>query len=52
MSQEQKAEQFIAQAEKTLQKSGLMSMFSGGNKKDDAAELYTKAGNAYKMAKK
>lgn len=51
-TQEEKAAQYMQQAEKKLQKSGFMSMFSGGNKNEEAAELYAKAANSYKMAKK
>ena len=48
---EEKAAQYVQQAEKKLQKGGFMSMLSGGNKQEEAAELYLKAANTYKMAK-
>jgi len=52
--QEQKAIQLIAEAEKKLKSSkGLFaSLFSGGAKQEEACELYVRAGNAFKMAKK
>lgn len=51
MSQEEKAAQYVQQAEKKLGKSGFFSMLSGGNKNEEAADLYSKAANCYKMAK-
>jgi hypothetical protein len=52
MSQEEKAAQYIKDAEKKLGKTGFMAMLSGGNKNEEAADLYAKAANCYKMAKK
>eukprot|EP00123_Amoebidium_parasiticum_P009062 comp19205_c0_seq1/m.21940 comp19205_c0_seq1/g.21940 ORF comp19205_c0_seq1/g.21940 comp19205_c0_seq1/m.21940 type:complete len:292 (-) comp19205_c0_seq1:92-967(-) len=52
-TQEDKAQQFVQQAEKKLQGGGgFFSFFGGGNKTEEAADLFTKAANAYKMAKK
>lgn len=51
-TQEEKAAQYVQQAEKKMTKTGFLSMLSGGNKNEDAAELYSKAANCYKMAKK
>ncbi|KAH3859036.1 alpha-soluble NSF attachment protein-like [Dreissena polymorpha] len=52
--QEQKAIQFVEEAEKKLKSSkGFFgSMFGGSTKVEDAAELFVRAANAYKMAKK
>ncbi|CAG5125120.1 unnamed protein product [Candidula unifasciata] len=53
--QEQKAINYIAEAEKKLKSSkGLFSsMFgAGGSKQEEACELYIRAANAFKMAKK
>ncbi|BFZ11860.1 hypothetical protein BsWGS_14899 [Bradybaena similaris] len=53
--QEQKAIGFIAEAEKKLKSSkGLFSsMFGGGgSKQEEACDLYVRAANAFKMAKK
>ena len=49
MSVEQ-ARTFRSQAE-GKQKGGMMSMFSGGPKYDEAADLYQKAANQFKLAK-
>jgi alpha-soluble NSF attachment protein len=54
MSDEAKGKQYLEEAEKKLKSSGSMfsSIFgSGGSKLDDAAELFQKAGNSFKMAK-
>lgn len=51
---EEKAHQYLAEAEKKMKSSGslMSSLFgSGSSKLDDASELYQKAGNAFKMAK-
>jgi len=47
-AKDDKALEYIAQAEKKLKS---FSLFSGGSKFEDAAELYTKAANVYKMSK-
>ncbi len=47
MSSEQQARDLIAQAQKTLNK---WSFFGPSNKCEDAAELYEKAGNMFKLA--
>ncbi|ESO00943.1 hypothetical protein HELRODRAFT_113060 [Helobdella robusta] len=51
---EKKAMEMMAQAEKKLKSSsGFLGSLMGGNSKvEDAAELYTKAGHSFKMAKK
>jgi alpha-soluble NSF attachment protein len=46
---EREAQELIAKADK---KAASSSWFFGGNKYEEAAELYTKAGNIYKMAKR
>jgi len=49
---EAKAKSFLAQADKRLQTSGFKALFE--DKKDkfqDAADLYTKAANFFKLAK-
>lgn len=54
MSDEAKGKQYMEEAEKKLKSSGSMfsSIFgSGSSKLDDAAELFQKAGNSFKMAK-
>lgn len=54
MSDEAKGKQYLEEAEKKMKSSGsvLSSIFgSGSSKLDDAAELYQKAGNSFKMAK-
>jgi alpha-soluble NSF attachment protein len=54
MSDEAKGNQFLQEAEKKLKSSGSVfsSIFgSGSSKLDEAAELYQKAGNSFKMAK-
>lgn len=52
--QEQKALDLMAQAEKKLKSAGGIfgSFFGGSSKNEDAAELFVKAGNSFKMAKK
>ncbi|KAL4239077.1 hypothetical protein ACF0H5_003780 [Mactra antiquata] len=52
--QEQKAIQFVDEAEKKLKSSkGFFgSMFGGSSKVEEAAELFVRAANAFKMAKK
>jgi hypothetical protein len=47
---EDKADELMEKADKRL-KSGF-SFFGGTQKFEDAVELYTKAGNSYKIAKK
>ena len=42
-----RASVFLSQAEKTLKK---FSLFGSGTKYEDAAELYTKAGNCFKVS--
>ncbi|ESO00057.1 hypothetical protein HELRODRAFT_157419 [Helobdella robusta] len=50
---EKKAHEFVAQADKKLKSGGgfFGSFFGGSSKLEDAAELYLKAGNNFKMAK-
>ena len=44
--------EYRAQAEATLNKKSVFAMFTGSTQKyEDAAELFTKAGNAYKLKK-
>uniref|UniRef100_A0A0B7ACZ7 Uncharacterized protein n=1 Tax=Arion vulgaris TaxID=1028688 RepID=A0A0B7ACZ7_9EUPU len=52
--QEQKAVMLIAEAEKKLKsaKGMFSSLFGGGSKQEEACELYVRAANAFKMAKK
>lgn len=53
--QEQKALQLIAEAEKKLKSAkGIFSSFfgGGGSKQEEACDLYVRAANAFKMAKK
>ncbi|CAG5135740.1 unnamed protein product [Candidula unifasciata] len=52
--QEQKAVMLIAEAEKKLKsvKGLFSSLFGGGSKQEEACELYVRAANAFKMAKK
>lgn len=52
--QEQKAIEFIQQAEKKLKSSSgfLGSLLGGSSKTEDAAELFVKAANSFKIAKK
>lgn len=47
MSSEQQARDLIAQAQKKLKS---WSFFGPSNKSEDAAELYEKAGNMFKLA--
>ncbi len=49
MSQEDKADELMAQGDKRTKS---ISFFGGSTKYEDAAELYTKAANSYKIAKK
>lgn len=51
---EQKAIDLMSQADKKLKSAGgfFGSFFGGSSKTEEAAELYTKAGNTFKMAKK
>lgn len=54
MADEARAKQYLDEAEKKLKSSGSMfsSIFgSGSSKLDDAAELFQKAGNSYKICK-
>jgi len=46
---EREAQELIAKADKKVTSS---SWFFGGNKYEEAAELYTQAGNIFKMAKR
>ncbi|KAL3873304.1 hypothetical protein ACJMK2_036440 [Sinanodonta woodiana] len=52
--QEQKGNEYMAEAEKKLKSSQgfFNSLFGGSSKIEDAAELFVRAANAYKMAKK
>ncbi|GFN97681.1 alpha-soluble nsf attachment protein [Plakobranchus ocellatus] len=52
--QEQKALQLVAEAEKKLKsaKGFFSSFFGGGSKQEEACDLYVRAANAFKMAKK
>lgn len=53
MSNSDKAEEWIAQADKKLKGGFMDKLFSGGSSKhEDAAELYAKGANSYKVAKK
>lgn len=51
---EQKARQLVADAEKKISSSskGFFSQFTGGNKTEDAIDLFVRAGNLFKLAKK
>lgn len=51
---EQKANQLFEEAKKKSNggSGGFMGLFGGGNRVDDAIELYIKSANMYKMAKK
>lgn len=51
---EQKAVELMSQADKKLKSAGGLfgSFFGGSSKTEEAGELFTKAGNAFKMAKK
>ncbi|KAI5736274.1 hypothetical protein M8J76_001618 [Diaphorina citri] len=51
---EQKARQLVAEAEKKISSSskGFFSQFTGGNKTDEAIDLYVRAGNLFKLGKK
>jgi len=48
MSQEDKARALLVQGEKKLTS---WSLFSSGSKHEDAAELFTKAANLFKVSK-
>ena len=48
MSQEDKARALVEKAEKKL---ASWSLFGGGSKYEDAAEMYTKAANLFKVSK-
>ncbi|KAK3595950.1 hypothetical protein CHS0354_032463 [Potamilus streckersoni] len=52
--QEQKGNEYMAEAEKKLKSSQgfFNSLFGGSSKIEEAAELFVRAANAYKMAKK
>jgi len=52
--QEQKALQLMAEADKKMKSSSgfLSNLFGSSNKQDEAAELYIRAANTFKMAKK
>lgn len=55
MSEEERANSFMEEARRKIEgsKSFFGSLFGGGSSKiEEACELYTRAGNAYKMAKK
>jgi len=51
MSQEEKAEEIMKAADKKG-KGGITSFFGGSSKYEEAAEMYTKAANLFKMSKK
>jgi len=51
MSQDSRADALIAEAEKKLKPTGMFAVFSSP-RFDEAAELFAKAANAYKIAKK
>ena len=46
-----RADEYIVEAEKILKTSRFSSLFSGGNKNEEAVELYIKAAAVYKMNK-
>jgi alpha-soluble NSF attachment protein len=46
---EQQAQEYMQQAEKKLNG---WSFFGGNNKYEDAADLYAKAGNTFKLAQR
>lgn len=52
MSTEAKAAEYMAQGNKTLKKTSFFSFGSGSQKYDDASDLFEKAGNQFKIAKK
>ncbi|XP_003746133.1 alpha-soluble NSF attachment protein [Galendromus occidentalis] len=50
---EQRAINLLAEAESKLKPAGFISgIFGGGNRSEEACELFTKAANSFKMAKK
>ncbi len=49
MSGESRGEALVAEAEKVLNR---FTLFGSGSKKEEAVELYSKAGNAFKVAKR
>lgn len=54
MAEDARAKQYLEEAEKKLKSSGSLfsSIFgSGSSKLDDAAELFQKAGNQFKISK-
>jgi hypothetical protein len=52
MATEGKAAEYLAQAHKTLKKTSFFSFGSNSQKYDDASDLFEKAGNQFKIAKK
>lgn len=52
MSSEAKAAEYMSQGNKTLKKTSFFSFGSGSQKYDDASDLFEKAGNQFKIAKK
>ncbi|CAD5118496.1 DgyrCDS7193 [Dimorphilus gyrociliatus] len=48
---EKKAQDLMAQAEKKTKSGGIFGMFGGSSKSEEAAELYDRAANSFKMAK-
>ena len=52
MSADAKAEEYLAQAHKALKKTSFFSFSSGSQKYEDASDLYEKAGNQFKIAKR
>ena len=52
MSQDDKGEELMAQADKKLKGGFIGGLFGGNSRFEDASEMYTKAGNSFKIAKK
>lgn len=52
MSADAKAAEYYAQAQKTLKKTSFFSFGSNSQKYEDASDLFEKAGNQYKIARK
>ncbi|RLN89109.1 hypothetical protein BBJ28_00006553 [Nothophytophthora sp. Chile5] len=52
MSAEAKAAEYVAQGEKALKKSSFFSFGSSSQRNEDASDLFEKAGNQFKIAKK
>lgn len=52
MASDGKAAEYMAQANKTLKKTSFFSFGGGSQKYEDASDLFEKAGNQYKIAKK